>query len=171
MCILVFWLPFSFCLFILFVVISQLSKFWVHSAAGSLLWPILAFQSGPTNLSCQPSSGLRKRRLVMSFSHSLSDARACYLVSPVRNWRYIILHLTKRSSFESLASHTIDPSSWNMEGCDSLVHHQLESTRLFLGSTDSHSKAMKGYELVSTPTKAWKSPYTCTNIDINTCDK
>lgn len=37
-------------------------------------------------------------------------------------------------------------------------------------AVQSHSKAMKGYELVSTPTKSHKKRL-CTNIDINTCDK
>lgn len=47
------------------------------------------------------------------------------------------------------------------------IHFQFS----FSVAVQSHYKTMKGYELESTPTKDIKSPYTCTNIDINTYDK
>lgn len=50
---------------------------------------------------------------------------------------------------------TTDPSLWIMGGCDSLspLLLGLSSSFPFCGSAWTHYKAMKGYELLSTPTR------------------
>lgn len=54
---------------------------------------------------------------------------------------------------------TTDPSLWIMGGCDSLSPPLLglSSSFPFCGSAQTHYKAMKGYELLSTPTRGNKN--------------